>query len=82
MIDTNDLSISSTAVTNRGTVNHLSIKDRARSIFHTAIMKAKTDIREAAHVFKIMVFLHTAKDFPTVLKVYGIESTSGQMKGT
>jgi hypothetical protein len=76
MTDTNDLPISLTAVTNRGNANHLSIKDRARNIFHMTNMKAKTDIREAAHVLRIMVFLHNAKDFPTVLKVYGIESTS------
>jgi hypothetical protein len=30
--------------------------------------------QEAVHVLKIMVFLHSAKDFQSVLKLYGMEN--------
>jgi len=30
--------------------------------------------QEVAHLLKIMVFLHSAKDFQSVLKLYGIEN--------
>lgn len=28
--------------------------------------------QDAAHVLRIMIFLHSAKDFPSVLKLYGM----------
>jgi hypothetical protein len=31
--------------------------------------------QDAAHVFRVMIFLHSAKDFPSVLKLYGIENS-------
>jgi hypothetical protein len=35
---------------------------------------------EAAHVLKIMIFLHYAKDFQSVLKLYGVENCEDWMK--
>jgi hypothetical protein len=33
-------------------------------------------VQEAAHVLRIMVFLHSTKDFPSVLRLYGMEVSS------
>jgi hypothetical protein len=30
--------------------------------------------KEAAHIVKIMIFLHSAKDFQSVLRLYGMEN--------
>jgi hypothetical protein len=32
--------------------------------------------KEVVHVLKVMIFLHSAKDFPSVLRLYGIEDSS------
>jgi len=32
--------------------------------------------RDAASVFRIAILLHSAKDFPSALKLYGIEDSS------
>jgi hypothetical protein len=33
-------------------------------------------IRDAVRVFRIAILLHSAKDFPSALKLYGIEDSS------
>ena len=47
-----------------------------RAIQMTSRETAKT-AQNAARVFKIMIFLHSAKDFPSVLRLYGMEDSSG-----
>jgi len=46
------------------------------SSVHAISKKAATAMREMAHIFRIMICLHSAKDFPSVLRIYGIENTS------
>jgi hypothetical protein len=31
--------------------------------------------QDAVHVLRVMIFLHSAKDFPSVLKLYGLENS-------
>jgi hypothetical protein len=31
--------------------------------------------QDAVHVLRVMIFLHSAKDFPSVLKLYGMENS-------
>ena len=31
--------------------------------------------QDAAHVLRVMIFLHSAKDFPSVLRLYGMENS-------
>lgn len=31
--------------------------------------------QDAVHVLRVMIFLHSAKDFPSALKLYGIENS-------
>ena len=71
----NKNSTSSTTAMKKTKPNHLGL-DRTGSFVHTISMKVATAIKESAHVFRIMVFLHSAKDFPSVLKIYGIENIS------
>jgi hypothetical protein len=39
-------------------------------------MDAMRTLRDAARVFRIMVFLHSAKDLSSVLRLYGAEDPS------
>jgi hypothetical protein len=59
--------------TEKTTNNHLlrGCPNRNISTFNA---KAASAVREAVHVFRIMVCLHYAKDFPSVLRLYGIET--------
>lgn len=34
----------------------------------------------AVHVTRVMIFLHSAKDFPSILKLYGMENSEDRMK--
>ena len=46
---------------------------RAFQRARTAVERAAQD---AARVLRIIVFLHSAKDFPTVLRLYGVKESS------
>jgi hypothetical protein len=45
------------------------------------LQNARTEVprsvHETVHVFRIMLFLHSAKDFATVLRLYGKDVPSG-----
>jgi hypothetical protein len=43
----------------------------------TAGKEVARAVQDAVHVLKVMIFLHSAKDFPSVLRLYGIENSSG-----
>jgi hypothetical protein len=47
-----------------------------RQFAHKIRVEAVKTVREAVHIFRIMVFLHSAQDFPAVLKLYGAEDSS------
>jgi hypothetical protein len=70
---TNNMSNSSMMATEKTTNNHLLRVCPNRNI-STFSKKAASAVREAAHVFRIMVCLHSAKVFPSVLRLYGIET--------
>jgi hypothetical protein len=71
----NKNSTSSTTGMEKTTPNHLGL-DCTGSSVHTISKKVAKAIIESAHVFRIMVCLHSAKDFPSVLRIYGIENIS------
>lgn len=52
----------------------ISVEKRA---LRTAGKEAAKTVQDAVHVLKVMIFLHSAKDFPSVLRLYGIENSSG-----
>ncbi|MGD0978568.1 MAG: hypothetical protein ABR962_05435 [Candidatus Bathyarchaeia archaeon] len=40
------------------------------------LMKAVGAVQDAARVLRVMAFLHSAKDLPSILRLYGIENSS------
>jgi hypothetical protein len=48
-----------------------------RRALRTAGKEAARAVQDAVHVIKVMMFLHSAKDFPSVLRLYGMENPSG-----
>ena len=71
----NKNSTSSTTAMEKAKPDYLSLDCEGSSV-HAIRKKATTAMRETAHVFRIMVCLHSAKDFPSVLRIYGIENTT------
>lgn len=59
-----------------GTVKFRSMVDAKKRVIQTASIEAVRAVQEAAHVLRIMIFLHSAQDFSSVLKLYGIENRS------
>ncbi len=44
---------------------------------HRVKARVQNTVHDAVHVLRIMVFLHSAKDFSSVLKLYEMEDSSG-----
>lgn len=59
------------------TVKFKSIADAGKAVIWTVSMEVARAVQEAAHVLRIIVLLHSAKDFSSVLKLYGMEESSG-----
>jgi len=74
-MDTSKLSISSTTAMEKATTDHFLLTS-TKGYVHAVSTKAASAMRETAHIFRIMVFLHSAKDFRSVLRLYGVESAS------
>jgi hypothetical protein len=53
-----------------------SIADVEKRAIRKASREISRAVQETAHVFRIMIFLHSAKDFKSVLRLYGIEVSS------
>jgi hypothetical protein len=53
------------------------IVDIVKCAIRTGRMEVAKAVQETACVFRIMIFLHSAKDFPSVLRLYGIEGSPG-----
>lgn len=51
------------------------IADKRRFAREIRAWAVKT-VRNAVHVLRIMIFLHSARDFSSVLKLYGAEAAS------
>jgi hypothetical protein len=58
------------------TVKFRSMLGAKKRAIQTASMEVARALQEAAHVLRIMIFLHSAQDFPSVLKLYGIKNRS------
>jgi hypothetical protein len=50
--------------------------ERAKRAFQAACAEVAITVRDVAVVFRIKIFLRFAKDFPSILKPYGVESLS------
>jgi hypothetical protein len=65
-----------TATTKKVTIYHVLSEERAKRAIRTARLKVAKAVQDAARVLRIMIFLHSAKDFPSALRLYGIEEPS------
>lgn len=50
--------------------------ERVKRAFQVACAEVAGTVRDGTHMFRIMIFLRFAKDFPSILKLYGVESLS------
>jgi hypothetical protein len=41
-----------------------------------SLMKAVRAVQDAARVLRVMAFLHSANDLPSILRLYGIDNSS------
>lgn len=58
------------------TAKFKTVIDGEKRAFRTARMTVGRAEQDVARVLRIVVFLHSAKDFPSVLRLYGIEESS------
>jgi hypothetical protein len=59
------------------TVRFKNIADAGKSVIWTVRIEFARSAQEAAHVLRIIVFLRSTKDFASVLRLYGMEESSG-----
>jgi hypothetical protein len=72
--NTSNVSISLYSVARRKIKTYrVLLEERLKSAVRTARTEATKVTHEAIQVLKIMIFLRSAKDLPSVLKLYGIE---------
>jgi hypothetical protein len=60
----------------RVTAKFKTVIDAEKRAFRTARMTVGRAAHDTARVLRIVIFLHSAKDFPSVLRLYGIEESS------
>jgi hypothetical protein len=53
-----------------------SVIDAEKRVIRMAGMRLARAVRSSARVLRIIVFLHSAKDLTSVLRLYGIEDPS------
>jgi len=76
-MDTRKISISPLATAKKKATVHLfPFGERAKRAVQAACAEVAITVRDVAHVFRIIIFLRFAKDFPSILKLYGVESLS------
>jgi hypothetical protein len=74
--DTSKTSTSlSASIMNKVATFHLRLGERVTCSFRTARMEVGRAVQDAARIIRIMTSLHSAKDFQSVLRLYGIEDS-------
>jgi hypothetical protein len=52
-----------------------SVVDAKKSLVRTVGMEVARAFQDATRVIRIMIFLHSAQDFPSILRLYGLEDS-------
>jgi hypothetical protein len=65
-----------TETTRKVMMGWISFGERAKRAIRTVRLEVSNAVQDAAHILRIIVFLHSAEDFPSVLRLYGIEECS------
>jgi hypothetical protein len=68
-------STSSAAIVGKRAAYYPLLEERVKQTVRTAKREAVHAVQEAGRIFRIVVFLHSANDFPSVLRLYGIEDS-------
>jgi hypothetical protein len=69
-------SLSVTTIMSKVTTYHPHAGDCVKRAVRTASIEVARAVQGTVRIFKIIIFLHSAKDFPSVLRLYGIEDSS------
>jgi hypothetical protein len=79
-VDKVKISTSLSAATTMGRVT--SYRPHAGDFAKRAVRAVSIEVARAVQgtvcIFKIIIFLHSAKDFPSVLRLYGLEDSSAR----
>jgi hypothetical protein len=76
-MDTRKISISPLATAKKKATDYLfPLGKRAKRAVEVACAEVAGTMRDVTHVLRIMFFLRFAKDFSSILKLYGVESVS------
>ena len=75
-MDTSRMSISLAATMRKVANRHFLFGERARRAIRTVSVEVARAVQDAARVLRIVIFLHSAKDFSSVLRLYGIKNPS------
>jgi hypothetical protein len=65
----------SASIMSRVATFHLRFGKHATRSFRTARTEVGKAVQDVVHILRIMTFLHSAKDLPSVLRLYGIEDS-------
>jgi hypothetical protein len=60
----------------KATAHHFPFGERVKRATRAASAEVAGTVQDVAHVLRIIIFLRFAKDFPSILKLYGVESLS------
>lgn len=67
------------ATTSKIATFHPAFGERLKGAVRTVSIEVASVVHEASRMFRIITFLHSARDLPSVLKLYGIvDSTACQ----
>lgn len=76
-MDTRKTSISPLATAKKKAADYLfPLGERAKRAVQAACAEIAGPFRDVTHMLRIMIFLRFAKDFSSILKLYGVESVS------
>lgn len=75
-MDKSKMPISLSAAMKKVTSRLFLFGERTKCAVRTGSLEVAKDLQDAARVLRIMIFLRFTKDFPSVLRLYGIENPS------
>lgn len=64
-----------TAGRSKLTMSDLVAGDDVKCVVQSAVLRIARTGEEVMRIVRIMAFLHSAKDLPSVLRLYGVESS-------
>ncbi|MGA2767300.1 MAG: hypothetical protein ABSF24_03170 [Candidatus Bathyarchaeia archaeon] len=71
-------SLSAATIMNKVTTYHPHPGDCAKRAVQTACTEVARAVQGTVRIFKIIIFLHSAKDFPSILRLYAIEDSNSR----